>query len=401
MDRKMKILWVSDLVAPTGFGRVSHSILKYISDRADVQGLGINYKGDPHNLNFKVFPTGQNGDVFGLSRLQEFVSWKPDVIFILNDVWVISNYLDVIKKVFKDSMPKIVCYFPVDASEHMDAWYRDFDIVTVPVTYTQFGRGVVLEASPTLEDRLKVIPHGVDSDVFYQIGKSRKFARQALFPKVKELENAFIFLNAMRNQPRKRLDITLEAFSIFAKDKPENVRLYMHCGAVDSSMDVPRLASRFGIDTRLILTSVIRGIQRVPEDRLNLIYNACDVGLNTSMGEGWGLPSMEHAVTGAPQIVGEHSAGVELFADCGLLVKPCYNFRFDNIMTCGKLLAPVDVAEAMEKIYSNKELYDTLATASTEKFSRPEYQWSNIAEQWWSIFQEVTQDAPNLAERTA
>jgi glycosyltransferase involved in cell wall biosynthesis len=55
----------------------------------------------------------------------------------------------------------------------------------------------------------------------------------------------------------------------------------------------------------------------------------------------------------------------------------------------------------MEKIYSNKELYDTLATASTEKFSRPEYQWSNIAEQWWSIFQEVTQDAPNLAERTA
>jgi len=389
MDRKIKVLWISDLVVPTGFSRVSHGILKYISNRIDFSGIGINYKGDPHPYDLRIFPTGFNNDIYGVNRLQEFVQWKPDIIFMLNDVWVIDIFLDTIRKLFKDNLPEIVCYFPVDAEEHSEIWYRNFDIVTVPVTYTEFGRRVVIKAKPELADKLKVIPHGVDQDMFYKLGKSRVVARQALLPAHKEFENSFVVLSANRNQPRKKLDITLKAFALFAEGKPQNVKLYMHCGVIDSSIDVGLLSQRYGMDTRLILTSLTRGIQRVTEEKLNLIYNSCDVGINTGLGEGWSLTQIEHAITGAPQVVPDHSACREIFKDCGVLVPAKTSFMFDNIMTVGKLVTPEDVAEALEKIYTDKEYYDLLSKKSIEKFSAPEYQWSTIAEQWWNIFEGV------------
>ncbi len=36
---------------------------------------------------------------------------------------------------------------------------------------------------------------------------------------------------------------------------------------------------------------------------INDIYNMCDIGVNTSEGEGYGLCQLEHLQTGAPQIV--------------------------------------------------------------------------------------------------
>jgi hypothetical protein len=41
----------------------------------------------------------------------------------------------------------------------------------------------------------------------------------------------------------------------------------------------------------------------VGDDGINQIYNMCDIGINTSDGEGFGLCQLEHLYTGAPQIV--------------------------------------------------------------------------------------------------
>ena len=62
----------------------------------------------------------------------------------------------------------------------------------------------------------------------------------------------------------------------------------------------------FGLEERLYLNPLAGGI--VDDRELNLLYNACDVGITTSMGEGWGLVSFEHGAAGAAQIVPDHSA---------------------------------------------------------------------------------------------
>lgn len=285
MSDKPKVLWVSDLVTPTGFARVSHSILNYLKEDFDVVGLGVNYRGDPHNYPFPIYPAAMGGKVFGEDRLVTILNNADfDIVFILNDVWIIDAYLSAIKKEVKKPLPKIVIYFPIDSSNHDPKWYQHFDIVTRPVTYTEYGRSVVNDGDCSPDLNLDVVPHGVDQSVFYKKFTNRKDAKRALFGKTKS-PDSFIFLSANRNQPRKRLDITMEGFKLFAEGK-DDVLLYMHCGVRDAHIDVARLSIRHKIDSKLILSNMSMGVQGVPDAVLNDIYNACDVGLNTSMGEG-------------------------------------------------------------------------------------------------------------------
>lgn len=384
MEMKPKVLIWSDLVTKTGFERVSRSIFDRLIEKLDIVGLGINFRGDPNQYKFPVFPASSGGDIYGMNRISEFVNDNIDVIFILNDVWVIDKFLEAIKKGWGTKpLPKIVVYFPVDAAEHDSNWYKNFDIVDVPVTYTEFARKVVLDAAPQLKEKLLIIPHGTDTDVFQRM--NRVDARLKLFGPGRAADD-FIFLNANRNQPRKKLDITMEAFKLFAEGK-EDAKLYMHCGVQDMHIDVARLSIRLGIDRKLILSNLERGPQQVSEPILNLIYNACNVGVNTGVGEGWGLTSVEHAVTGAPQIVPDHSACRELFSDCGIVVPTKLPWTFDNTMTVGHIVSAEDVAEAMETLYNNKVVYNSLAEKSIRKFTSTEYRWETVASIWYNIIE--------------
>lgn len=383
----MRILWVSDLGVSTGFARVSHSIIRHIKDRVDITGFGINYKGNPHNVGIDIYPAAVGPqDVMGFSKIATTIEQgNYDAIFILQDVWVQANYLAEIKKhVPEDKIPPIVSYFPVDAEEHDSSWYNDFNIVTKAVAYTEFGKKVAEEATKNIE--LLILPHGNDDDIFYKKYGSRKEAREIMSPDSK-IKN-FVVLNANRNQPRKRLDITLRGFKIFAEGK-EDVALHMHCGVTDASIDVAKLAIRLGIDDKIVLTNLNHGPQSVSEEDLNLFYNAADVGLNSGMGEGWGLTATEHAMTGAVQIVPDHSACAELFHDVGILVPTVAEYTFNGIMTVGKLVSPEGIAAALEEAYQNRNSTEK-ADAAIAKFSGDYYNWKHIAEKWFTIFEEVT-----------
>lgn len=387
---KINLLWVSDLVVPTGFARVAHGILSNLpKETYNVTGLGVNYKGDPHKFPFPIYPASLGGDLYGRSRLKSILNASStDVIFILNDVWVIDQYLREIKELYPDksSRPKIVIYFPVDAVDHSPTWYDNMDMVASANTYTNFGREVANLACP--DKNFGIIPHGVDKGVFFTMFEKRQQAKMALYSNTsnKDIigEEAFIFLNANRNQPRKRLELTMEGFKLFSENKPFSVSLYMHSGNTDAKhIDIREKAARLGIGKRLIVSGTSSGPQNVPDNVLNLIYNATDVGVNTGLGEGWGLPNMEHAITGAPQIVPDHSACAELYRDCGLLIKADRELLMDGgAMTIGKLVSPEAVAEAMEKIYTDRELYATLSEKARIKFSDPKYSWEEIAKVW-------------------
>lgn len=385
---KPKILWVSDLVTPTGFSRVAHSVIANIKDKYDIVGLGINYRGDPHNFDFPIYPASAGGRVFGEDRLLNILNGAEfDMVFILNDAWVVNSYLHAIKTNLKKKLPKIVVYFPVDSESHDPSWYSNFDIVTRSITYTEFGKNVVNEDDCAPNLKLDIIPHGVNADNFYKKFTNRRDAKKAVFGNSKD-PNSFILLNANRNQPRKRLDVTMQAFKIFAEGK-DDVLLHMHCGVRDASIDVARMATRLGIDSKLILTNLNPGVQMVSDSALNDIYNAADVGLNSSMGEGWGLTAMEHALTGAAQIVPNHSSCSEIFFDCGLLVKPIMSFTFDGSMTVGKLISPQDMAEKMNELYFNRYLCKDLGERAMKKFSEEKFSWKDVSKSFDRVFLEA------------
>ena len=385
-----RILWIGDGVAKTGFSTVNMNIIKNLLDTYEVHHLAINYYGDPHEYTWKIYPAGIRGDLWGFNRIKEFSETNADCIFILNDIWVIAKYLELIKSNFK-KVPPIVVYFPVDSEGFDKDWFANFDIVSRLVVYTNFGYRQVRKAYAGIEP--DVIPHGVDLNTFFKINAPKSEIKAKMFPNKDDFLDSFIILNANRNQPRKRIDITVKGFQLFARNKPENVKLYLHMGLKDMGWDLVKLTERLKIHDRLIITSRTPMIQQVPEDKLNLIYNACDVGLNTSIGEGWGLVNHEHAVTGAPQIVADHSANSELYKDCGILIPPKFTQINAETLTTSKIITPENVAKALEKLYYNKELYGELSRKSQERFASKQFSWEYIVENYWKkLFREVLGD---------
>ena len=99
---------------------------------------------------------------------------------------------------------------------------------------------------------------------------------------------------------------------------------------------------------------------------------------------------MEHAATGAPQVVSDNSALHELYEDCGVLIPVQRYLTNPGNLTIGGYVHPYDVANALENIYSNKEMYADLSKKSIEKFTDEKYSWEYIVKNsWMPIFSEV------------
>lgn len=398
---KIKILWVGDGVISTGFARVNHSVIKNLPPDYEVHHLAINYHGDPHQYQHAIYPASLGGDIYGLGRLTSMIHGiKPDIIFILNDAWMIDMYLAKIKNEVQGIHIPTVVYFPVDAEEHNQSFYQNFDAVDAVCVYTEFGKNTLLDvkSSNINAKSIKVVPHGISKDLFFPIDTS--VAKEIVYPKdrTEEFLNSFIILNANRNQPRKRIDITLWAFSEFQKNKPD-VKLYLHMGALDLGVDIIGKARVYGFENKLVLSTTQMHIPNIPDRQLNLIYNATEVGLNTSVGEGWGLTNWEHGSTGKLQIVPRHSSLEEIWADdrarfIETIREPDGRWMMDRISTVGKVPSVQSLTEQLEWAYNDWKYNASqesikISRKALEYINQSKFDWVNVAKEFDKIFKRV------------
>lgn len=398
------ILVVGDAVAATGFARVLHSIFDRLRHSYDIYHLGINFFGDPHEYDWNVYVAGLGGDVYGANRLPSLVERvRPKLVFILADLWIVVRYMPALEQ-YADTL-KIVVYLPVDGGPLDPTLIEQIAGINHLVVFNRFGRRVVEEAFEAAREEqpdlpvpaISTIPHGVDTDIFhpYRSGvdtdrkAGRKEAKRALLPPGPEFQDSFIVLNANRNQPRKRIDLTMQGFALFARDKPANVKLYLHMGSEDLGWNILSLARRLNLESRLIITGPDKRMPSDSVERLNLIYNCCEVGLNTSTGEGWGLVSFEHAATGAAQVVPRHTSCEELWKDAAELVDPVFTLTTERVLTEGHYVAPEGVAAALERLYSDPAHLERLSSLASANATRPQYSWDRIARQWDRLFRQI------------
>ena len=400
-DSRPVLLAVGDAVVATGFARVLGSILQHLVHEFKIEQLGVNYRGDPHDKDWKIYPAQLGGEPQGVNRLKPLVkSIQPQLVFMVNDLWVLADYVDQLREFGPDI--KIVTYCPIDAGPVDTDVLEHLEGIDQFVVYTQFAKTEVEKALALIREKkpdfsfppIEIIPHGVDSVTFYcyspdSIGQLNSPGRIEAIDSLYGGDissNSFIVLNANRNQPRKRIDITIQGFALFARNKPANVKLHLHMGVEDAGWNVIKLAKRYGIEERLILTTNGNNLPSLPDHQLNNIYNAAVVGLNTSAGEGWGLVSFEHAATGAAQIVPRHSACEELWEGAALMVDPVITLTTEQLLTDEKILAPEGVAAALETLYENPETLREMSIAAYRRATTPEYQWSTIARRWSGLF---------------
>ena len=397
---KKKILISAEYLAFTGFSTVCENICEILKDDYDITIIDYSrhhdYIFNANGVTFTGNPKSASEDRFGVDKIIR-VMGGYDYLFFINDIWNIDEMLTSIR-LSEKPFPKIVIYFPVDARDHFGYWYKNLDIVTSIVTYTGFAKEVISEAvyrdfgdkshAEKLVSNISVIPHGINRYDFQKID-DKVSVRRELF-KSKKFDNVYIVLNSNRNQPRKKLDITMRAFASYLKTAKVDSYLYMHCAIVDSSIDIYGYARRIGIADNLILSVPLENPTKKPNvdaHTMNLIYNACDVGINTSLGEGWGLCSVEQASVGVPQIVPNHSACAEIFSQREANFIDCpTDIVMDNIMTVGALPS-VDSAAQQIRLMSDIDYRLEKASNSYSKFSLTAYSWAgNILDAWLLIF---------------
>lgn len=376
-----KILWYGDACSNTGFGRVTHSVLEHLYKQHEVHVLGINYSGDPHTYPYKIYPAANVhcGDRFGLPRVPELIEKiSPDVVICLNDIWVVNQFWERAQFLKEKHKFKFLAYFPIDSERYFPDMLSNIPHWDMAITFTVPCAHRILSHG-IKPSKIGVLPHGVDNTRFYPIDK-KEARRQLRLP-----EDKFIVLNANRNQPRKRIDLTIQAFAKFAVDNPDSM-LYLHMGTKDLGWDVMALfqqeMKRRGLEDskRLILTSQnINYTDAPPDELLNVIYNACDVGLNTADGEGWGLVSFEHASCKKPQVVPNHTACADIWKDAGALAE-ISTWIVDKDLGVERGLVDTDhVVQILDELQNNPDIYEDMAQSCYDVTQRPEYRWEHIA----------------------
>jgi D-inositol-3-phosphate glycosyltransferase len=398
-----RILIIGDAVAPTGFARVIRSIFAPLHQKFELHQLATRFDGRPHNYPWTLYRAAEGKSAYGYDQIAPLIDQiEPAIVFLLYDIPFQVPYMEELRKTA--SRPKIIIYSPVESGPIAPEIIERLHGVTRYVLYTEYGRREIEESlqrvrreKPDFQfPELEVIPHGVDTRSFYPLGEDcgdipprRLEARRALKLDDAEHLEAFIVLNANRNMPRKRIDITMQGFAHFAKDKPANVKLYLHMATEDTGWNVAVLAKRYGIFDRLIMTQADNSQPTFSDKQMNLLYNACDVGITTTTGEGWGMANFEHAATRAAQIVPRHTSLADLWQGAAEFVEPVMKLTYPGNLTEGHIVTPFGVAAALQRLYDDRQHRNSLAEAAYRNATRPELNWNSIAQQWGRLFDDT------------
>jgi len=379
----------------SGFTRVLESLLAPLARHAEVHWVGIGYKGPARVIDgYRLYPCNlDGGDVFGAFQAARMARERQAAVVVLNDLWMLTAYVPALLEVSPE-LP-VIAYCPLDGGIRDDSYCRAIQGFDAIVTYTAFGREQLAASYDRLATRgelshrplIEVIGHGLDSQVFRALPESeRGIWRSRLFGDRSLPHEAVLILNANRPTPRKRIDITMAGFARAAArvDRPLYLCLHHALATGEDRFKTQSLIDELGIGERILRT---RGA--LDEEALNGLYNVCPIGLNTSMGEGWGLISFEHAATAAAQIVPRHSACAELWEDAALLVSPTRRY----IPECSPLeMAEVgmeDVAVAIEKLVSDTDLRAQVAAAGRRRAADERFRWEALAAQWGRLIERI------------
>jgi D-inositol-3-phosphate glycosyltransferase len=396
-ENAQRILFVGHGGLPNGFSRVLDSILKNLPECYELHHLVIN---GSHGDSIQGWTSHGNPylpEIHSRQALHEVITAiQPNLLFVLDEPWVCARRLNAVRQCFPGL--RTVVYCAVDGEESVTPEIAaDLARADAIVVFTRFARDILDYRFGGHLNKLHIIPHGVDLRAFYPLccdgpqafKESRRIARKLLFPQAPELESAFVVLNANRNQPWKNIEACIEGFALFARNKPANVKLYLHMGTHPAPPGTRSLVDHFGIRDRLLYTDNTDRHPHVPTEKLNLIYNACDVGMNTSDKEGWGLISFEHGATGAAQIVPRHSAPAELWNGSAWLLDTETEPRIRGYRRAGRPVKPESAAEALELLYGNHNVWSQSALAAYRNATQPQYEWRVIAKQWQHLFDDL------------
>lgn len=359
----------------TGYSKVNYNFLKFLQHEKDIQTtvFGIQKFTTENDKNRNDISNVFLWDVvkddpqdygFGTQSLKKFIVInQPDIVLVYNDANVVQKYimnLLLIKKETKDF--KIVVYLDqicdYQDPEIISYIYNNSSHVFCFTEYWLSNLKNMLSISNEKNinaNKLSVLKHGIHK----MTEMDSVQAKLLLGFNYKD----FVFLNLNRNMSRKRPDITVMAFALFLKNTgAQNAYLFMP-NVNDNYVNLKKIFAYYlhlyKINNSSNCSKLILGEKVYTDDEINIIYNACDVGINTCQAEGFGLCNYEHASLGKPQILSKIGGLTDFFQEGNsIILDPKIEIfdTTDGIQGNIKLLDYKDVSQAMERYYTDNSL---------------------------------------------
>ncbi len=418
MKTKPKILICGFSTPGTGYGRVLTSLFEYWVKDYEIHFAGIG--NAPEKSRFRIHyysTTEEGGDLLGAKTCERLVMQiKPQIVLLLNDLTRINPLIHRLS-IYKPAI-KLIVYFPVEGKLTQPAIIESLQYVDRIVSYTTFGKEEIVKAEKLLKIKnpnfvlppIEIIQHGVDTRNFRpapKVDSSKKIIPRYLKGLIKPGEEGFLVLNGNQFQFRKQIRTTLEGFCLFAKNKKENVQLILHHTFLgkygyQSLVKLIRQVDDFyncgGDLVKRVIISPQYGVDILSQKDLVSLYRLCDVGVNTSAGEGWGMVSFEHAATGAAQIVPKHSSCKELWEEAALyldkkeLMKDTEGFQMELCK-----LSSEQLSQHLDSLYSDRILLNKISRSCYEIATKDCFQWSTISKKWKLLFDQVLKEKQSVS----
>jgi len=389
-----------------GYSKVLFHLAKHLSTKPDLQVTYYGFQNFqknpthdrerqlPENVQvYDAFANEKNKQMgFGFEEVTDFVTVnKPDLCVIYNDMVVVSNIIEKLKKV-ENRQFKIAVYvdqvYLCQKKEYIKKLNDDADYV---ICFSKYWEACIKEQG--LTKPTGVLEHGFNPKMHYPVPRS--LAR--LFFNLRS--DDFIIMNANRNQPRKRLDIMMMAFAEFvSRHLGEKVKLLI----ATAPMGAWNLVEIYERELRLRGITLEEGMkhlifidnpQALTDDDMNTLYNASDVGLNTAMGEGWGLCNFEAAAMGIPQIVPKVGGFHDFFdKDCAILVDPKVklytDMTIDGCPGCAEICDAVDFVDAFESYYADEGMRKRHGEEARKRILA-NYKWFDLGEKLYGYICDI------------
>ena len=412
---KIRVLAWGDYACGTGFGTVMRNIMGnlHATGKYDIDVVGVNYDGGPYDTNKwpgRLWPAisalrtqGPYGDVFGRQVfLDRLAQDNYDIVFIVQDTFIVlpiaQHILELQRN--KPNTFSTVYYYPFDCGPR-EEWVRQcvaaFDF---PVAYTEYARGESAKFIGSIANKQDVIYHGTNTEDFFPLSaEDRASTRNLVFPP--QLHDKFIITNVNRNQGRKDISRSLMVLKELKDRGNDDVFMYMHMQETDFGGSVLEMAKSIGVEFERDFTipnpQQFGAHSGFPVEMLNQIYNASDVYLSTTHGEGWGLTITEAMATKLPVVAPDNTSVPEILGDdrgwrvpsghtpSHWIIKENDNERMRPLM---------DVEEAANTIKYIMDNPDEAARRAGNAYDWIQKNtWEEICKQWINVFNKATNKA--------
>lgn len=390
----------------TGYARVGCALANGLAERG-VDVIYFGYQNLAPNASREIHPLVNVVDVgaltqdpwgFGELILQDIVNdHKIDIVVLYNDVMVVNRFMESLSNV------KIITYLDLvhDNEDYQLITNIDRRSNTIWV-FADHWKSHLASVYGVDAKKVHVLPHGIDP-CFFPVSQEKARMRLGL------PLDGFIVLNTNRNSYRKALDLTIKVFLELYVSSKKDVYLFLNNNAnTPSGYDIPRLiqqeCTRLGLPSENIMSRHILGMPNsgfLSDETLNLLYNACDIGINTCVGEGFGLCHLEHASLGKPQLVNGVGGLKSIFAgnQGGVLVNP-----IASLALCRGFCAhggTMEVPDTKAMVGILKEWYAKPgATTDASRFDASRFGWKRILDAAAASIEECARDIDVPDERS-